>query len=331
MEPSLNPKPKSFFERPEGTTGIIFMIALGIGALVMMDRILPFLIRVMENTLYAMVLIGAIAAIVILLLNNRFRTSCAALFQLAMRWLTGLVIEINPIGILKNYIDTLRKKLESMEEHLGALNGQIVGLRRKIQEKEKEKEHHLGQAEQFKKQNDALNTQLAARKAAREDETTKTLSVHLERMQMLYKILLNMRDKAKFLLEDTVHTVEIKESEYKSIKEAHSAMQGARALIAGESSQKDMFEQAMQFVADDVAMRIGEMDNFMQISKEVLNGVDADMGILNDKGLKMLEEWEKKDSLLLGKDKDVLLNHSTPVTATTSPLGTVEADKYFNS
>jgi hypothetical protein len=321
--------PKKFFERPEGTTGIIFMIALGILGVVMLDRILPFIIRVMENTIYAMCLAGGIAMVVVLLLNNRFRTSMVALFQLAMRWLTGLVIEINPIGILKNYIDTLQKKLGAMEVHLGALKGQSTNLKRKISEKKAEMEHHLAQAEQYKKGNDALNMQLAARKAAREDETIKNFAVQLEKMELLYKILMSMRDKAKFLLEDTAHTVEIKESEYKSIKEAHSAMVGARALIAGESSQKDMFEQAMQFVADDVAMRIGEMDNFMQISKEILSGVDADMGILNDKGLKMLDEWEKKDSLLLGKDKQLLLNTTSTTAAPMSD--SMAADKYFGN
>ncbi len=323
-------KPKSFFERPEGTTGIIFMIIAGIAVVVMLDKILPFLIRVLENTLYTMFLLGVVAGIVVLLLNARFRNSMNALFQLTMRWLTGLIIELNPIGILRNYIDTLRKKLEAMENHLGALKGQITSLKRKISDKHKEMEHHLAQAEQFKRAGDTLNTQLAARKAAREDETIKNMQVHVDKMSLLYKILMSMRDKAKFLLEDTVHTVEIKESEYRSIKEAHSAMKGARALIAGETSQKDMFEQAMQFVADDVAMRIGEMDNFMEISKEILSSVDADMGILNDKGLKMLEEWEKKDSLLLGKDKQTLLKGPGAVPSPAT-VGSEEADKYFNS
>jgi hypothetical protein len=136
----------------------------------------------------------------------------------------------------------------------------------------------------------------------------KNLSVNLQKMEMLHKVLLSMRDKAKFLMEDTKHTVESKEEEYKVIKAAHSAMGAARAVIMGESSQKDMFDQAMQYVADDVAMRIGEMDNFMEISKEILSGADADMGILNDKGIAMLDEWEKKDSILLGNEKKNIIN-----------------------
>ena len=310
---NMSPKKKSFFERPEGTTGLIFMVIAAVALFVAADSILPFVLRVLQNTIQAMIMFGIIGGVVVLLLNERFRTAVSTLFQLAMRKLTGLVVEIDPIGILKNYVVTLRKKLDVMDEHIGELRGQVVGLKRKIDEKVAEKTKFLERAEQYKKGGDELNTQLNARSAARDDEMVKNLTVNLQKMEMLHKVLLNMRGKANFLMEDTRHTVESKEEEYKVIKAAHSAMGAARAVILGEASQKDMFDQAMQYVADDVAMRIGEMDNFMEISKEVLSGADADMGILNDKGLQMLGEWEKKDSILLGSEKSSILNGSQQV------------------
>lgn len=334
---SLNGKKKGFFERPEGTTGLIFMGLTALALFIAADSILPFILRVLTNTIHAMVLIGIIGAVVVLLMNDRFRTAVSTLFQLAMRKLTGLVVEIDPIGILKNYVTTLMKKLGIMEEHIGALRGQIVGLKRKIDEKVNDKEKELARAEQYRKNSDVLNMQLHSRNAARDSEMIKNLSVNLQKMEMLHSVLLKMRDKAKFLMEDTKHTVDSKEEEYKVIKSAHSAMGAARAVIMGESSQKDMFDQAMQFVADDVAMRIGEMDNFMEISKEILSGVDADMGILNDKGLAMLDEWEKKDSILLGKEKQAILGSTTKVSIPGVAVGVPsmvpaasDTDKYFN-
>lgn len=334
---SLNGKKKGFFERPEGTTGIIFMVLAAVALFIGADAILPFIINVLQNTLHAMILIGIIGSVVVLLLNDRFRIAVSTLFQLAMRKLTGLVVEIDPIGILKNYVTTLMKKLGIMEEHIGALRGQIVGLKRKIDEKVAERTKFLERAEQFKKSGNTLDTQLNARSAARDDEMIKNLTVNLQKMEMLHKVLLSMRDKAKFLMEDTRHTVESKEEEYKVIKSAHSAMGAARAVIMGESSQKDMFDQAMQYVADDVAMRIGEMDNFMEISKEILSGADADMGILNDKGLAMLDAWEKKDSVLLGKEKQAIIGSSAKVSIPGVAVGVPsmvpaasDTDKYFN-
>ena len=324
-------KKKSFWERPEGTTGMAFIAIAVVAFFIGANTILPFIIGVLQNTLYTMFLLGCIGAVGVLVANDRFRTAVTTLFQLAMRKLTGFVVEIDPIGILKNYVSTLMKKLGVMDEHIGELRGPILGLKRKIEEKIQERNTFLARAEQYQKQgNSPLDVQLNARSAARDDDMIKSLTGNLQQMEKLHRVLTEMRGKAKFLMEDTKHTVESKEEEYKVIKAAHSAMGAARAVIMGESSQKDMFDQAMQFVADDVAMRIGEMDNFMEISKEILSGVVADMGILNDKGLQMLTEWEKKDSVLLGNTKQVIIENVNKGMAPSLPEKVSVSSKFLD-
>jgi DNA-binding NarL/FixJ family response regulator len=324
-------KKKSFWERPEGTTGMAFIAIAVVAFFIGANTILPFIIGVLQNTLYTMFLLGCIGAVGVLVANDRFRTAVTTLFQLAMRKLTGFVVEIDPIGILKNYVSTLMKKLGVMDEHIGELRDQILGLKWKIEEKIQERNTFLARAEQYQKQgNSPLDVQLNARSAARDDDMIKSLTGNLQQMEKLHRVLTEMRGKAKFLMEDTKHTVESKEEEYKVIKAAHSAMGAARAVIMGESSQKDMFDQAMQFVADDVAMRIGEMDNFMEISKEILSGVAADRGILNDKGLQMLTEWEKKDSVLLGNTKQVIIENVNKGMAPSLPEKVSVSSKFLD-
>ena len=43
---------KSFWQRPEGVTGGIFMVALVAGGALLLNRILPTLIELTENTVY---------------------------------------------------------------------------------------------------------------------------------------------------------------------------------------------------------------------------------------------------------------------------------------
>jgi len=50
------------------------------------------------------------------------------------------------------------------------------------------------------------------------------------------------------------------------------------------------------------------MERFMQLSENFMDSVDLQNGIYEEKGLQMLEDWEKQaDSLILGNDKNVLI------------------------
>lgn len=65
---------------------------------------------------------------------------------------------------------------------------------------------------------------------------------------------------------------------------------------------------ALEAIATDVSSKMGEMENFMQMSEKIMNGIDLQNGVFEEEGLKMLEDWEKKgSSLLLGETKDELV------------------------
>ncbi len=59
-----NYTPKSFWKRPEGPFGMVVLVAIIVGAGVGLYVILPFLITLLTNTLYA----GALAAVLIAVL-----------------------------------------------------------------------------------------------------------------------------------------------------------------------------------------------------------------------------------------------------------------------
>ena len=60
-----------------------------------------------------------------------------------------------------------------------------------------------------------------------------------------------------------------------------------------------MFDAAMEAIADDVANKVGEMERFMEISSNIMDSVDLQNGIFAEEGMKMLEDWEQKSTLLL--------------------------------
>jgi hypothetical protein len=88
-------------------------------------------------------------------------------------------------------------------------------------------------------------------------------------------------------------------------------MKSAMNILSGNNDKKYMFDMAMEAIADDVGMKIGEMERFMDLSSNFMDSIDLQNGVFEEEGLKMLDKWEKEGvSLLLGKDKDLLVNNT---------------------
>lgn len=288
---------KSFWEKPEGTTGLIFIGIAVVAFLFFGNVILPFVITALQNTLHAMILGGVILAIITLAMNNKFRFLVGNMFKSVMRFITGMFITIDPIGILKNYIDVMEKKIQGIENNILKLSGQKRNIYENIQRSNKEVEEHMRMASAAKKQGKQEEAVLYARKASRAKESAENFTVIHEKMELLYKVLDRMKKSVNFLLEDTKDEVRVKEIEYKSIKAAHKAMSSAQDLING-SSERELFEQSMEHLAEDIGMKLGEMDRFMDATEHFMSGVDIQNGAWDEKGLEMLAAWENESTIL---------------------------------
>ena len=51
------------------------------------------------------------------------------MYKSVMRWITGIFVQIDPIGILKSYIDDLRSNLGKMNSQIAALKGTDVSTK----------------------------------------------------------------------------------------------------------------------------------------------------------------------------------------------------------
>jgi hypothetical protein len=85
MDSTAEVKLKSFWEKPEGKTGMLVAAAIvGVG-LIGLYKILPWLIALAANTLHLMLLLGAIGVVLFLITNPKVRATASILFQLIMK------------------------------------------------------------------------------------------------------------------------------------------------------------------------------------------------------------------------------------------------------
>ena len=309
-----NFRPKSFWEKPEGITGLLFMAGIVLGGGYLLYKALPVLIVLAQNTLYLALLLAALAAVLYMVLDPRMRNLIWFAYKSIMRSITGMFVQIDPIGILKSYVEALQDNLAKMSKQIGILKGQKRQLIQLMESNTKEIQTNMKLADQAKKQGQEPEIVLFTRKAARLQESNEKYDVLAKKIEVLERILNKMYENSGLLVEDMKDQVKVKEQERAVIRTSHSAMRSAMSVLSGDPDKRAMFEMAMESINNDVASKVGEMERFMDMSNSVMNSIDLQNGVFEEEGMKMLEEWEQKSSLLMldSKKDDTLQLKSAP-------------------
>jgi len=304
-------KQKSFWQRPEGVTGAIFLVALLAGLGILIISVLPLLISAMQNVLVLTGMIIGFAALLYVVFDRRMRNLVGYFYKSLMRSITGLFVKVDPIAILKGYVGSLEENLRNMNRQIGRLRGQMHKLKEIILNNQKEIRSNLELASEAKANNRQNVMILKSRKAGRLQESNMRLEDFYQKMEVLYRVLSKMYENSQILKEDIQDQVAVKEQERQAIHASNSAMRSAMSILQGDPDKRAMFDAAMEAIAEDVAGKVGEMENFMQLSSKFMESIDLQNGIFEEEGLRMLEEWEEKgSSLLLGAEKSSLLRQA---------------------
>jgi TolA-binding protein len=301
-------KPKSFWSRPEGITGALVLGLLIFGGGYVLASSIYAVLAFLSTTIGQAVMIVVLGTVIYMALDGKTRTLVSYMYKSLMRWITGLFVEIDPIGILKSYVDNLKGNLTKMNRQIAQLRGQMHKLKEMILNNKKEIDSNLSQASKAASVNKQAQVLLKSRKAGRLKESNMKLEDLYRKMEVLYRVLVKMYENSEILVEDIQDQVMVKEQERKAILASTNAMRSAMSVIKGDPDKKAMFDAALEAIADDVSNKVGEMERFMELSQNFMQSIDLQNGVFEEEGLKMLEKWEQESvSLLLGGEKETLL------------------------
>lgn len=291
-----NNKPtKSFWQRPEGLTGKIVLGALLVAGAWFWNIIAAFLLTLVVSTTKLIIAGVVLFALIYVLLDPKFRNLAWYFYTVTMKKLTSAFVEMNPIAIIKVYIQTLEKKREEMSEQINKMKGQIGILDRQIfkNSEEIDKQKELAKAAQSRGNN--MQVTLSAREVGRLDGSNSRLKPIKMRMEKMYTYMNKIYEASDYLIRDMKSEMSTQEREYNTIKAAYSVMRSASSIMKGDPDKRQIFEQALEFVQDDMGHKVGEIDRFMEMSASIMNTIDLENDVFQEKGLKMLEEMDKQD------------------------------------
>jgi hypothetical protein len=309
-------KTKSFWARPEGTTGMLALAAAGVGLYIAAPALLGFmtmLTALLGQTIAAVSLAAVLGALLFIISDKKFRTLGAYMFKSVMRKITGVFVEIDPIGIMKSYIESLIGKREVMEVSRDKLSGQITVLKKQINQNSSEYDKSMSMAALAHQKGNNSVFSVQSRQAGRLEKLNRdSLGPLLLQMEVHLRAINKYHEVTGTVIDDLKNEVSARKIERDMILASHTAMKAAKRILNGGGDAKELFDQAMEFVVEDFGMKMGEIDSFIENSKGFVEGLDMQNGVYEADALKKLQAWENKaDSILLGNSKAQLLDSST--------------------
>jgi hypothetical protein len=316
---------KAWYQKPENIL-VYGGLALG-GYFVLqgLDKILPLLNRVLENMLYTSVLFGGLAVVGFLLVNGDFHRLAWYGYKSAMRWITGRFVELDPIGIMQSYVETLGAKQEQIKKSLGALRGQAQSLDELIKTTARAHDESMSMAAAAKNRaasgQKGMRTemQLQARKAGRAEQSALTYQGLLNKIMAHIALIEKVDEASKFMILDLEDTIEVESKKREMIHASYKAMSAAKRILAADK-QREMYDMALESTTKDYFAKLGEITQFVEDSEHFINTMDLQNGAFETDALAKLEQWEERaNGLLEGGSGDT--KYKVLTSGTTSSAG----------
>jgi hypothetical protein len=312
METSIVPtnsqELKSYWNRPGGKFGIIAGLAI-LGAIGY--YVLPILTGIVWNTVNFLVAVAVLCILLYCLLHRKLRLSFFYLYEILMKKLVGIVIELDPFIIAEDYIHDMEEQREKLYKQSIEVDAQKEKLQLKIKEKEKEIEKLMHRAQAAKDNNMMPELGNASRQIGRLNEYIAQLTPIRDNLTRMGDTLTAIHKNSAYLIEDAKNELEVKKDLYKSITMGNKAMNSALKIFKGDPEKKLLVEQSMEYLKEDIASKLANMKKALSYSSDFMRSIDLDNATYEKEGLKLIESFSG--------DTEFRLKSSTTSTPTSNP------------
>jgi hypothetical protein len=286
----------SFWDKPEGTTGMIVGLGMlgGIGWAAY--KIMPYVADLMKNTFYAALFVVLTAALAYVVLEGSMRRALLLKYQLLMEALTYSIIKKDPAGTLRVTQKLARKRLEKIESARTEVGGQVQELKQTLDGFKKEADQYLDEAKHLQTHN---GSQADIEDRALKLQTLNEAYAELQPEYMVtnawYDKLTEARANLVRIDENTAFRIKIATIKFNATHKGRSAWRLVKAAFVGSEEIEGLQNTAFDIMAEDYSNSIGEIDALMQDSQQFLSAGALKTAVRTDKGMKLLEELSKRN------------------------------------
>ena len=279
---------KNLWKRPGGTFAKITGWAAIAAILYGIAKALPFLIAAASNLIILIVELVALAALLYLITSKDVRRIVKLTWLQIMRKLYGFVVNIDPINILQNGINEMRKKLEVVRENVTKLESLLVDMKRKVSEYKSEFERNVSKRRSLEKKlsdptvpsNEMLKykatLQLINNEITRGEAQIKSQNERIATSEKYLKVMKNLETAADFKVRDAENELRYRKNEYEQAKAQQKAMSSITSILKGSMTKSMEEELAMEQVTNTINSSIAEMNRLLDGSNDILVNFELD-------------------------------------------------------
>lgn len=312
---TTNPGGKSFWAltntAPESIAGKALLLAGGTAAAYYVVPVLTSIAWSLASLIGAAltITVGATAlfALGAIIIDGRLVKLLDYGYRLVVRGLLGFFITLDPIGIMKNYLQDVNKTIATFAEKISDLRKAINKAREDRNTFQQEYEEAMSMVSAAKKLNPAdpvINTE--SNKANRRHRSIQELDKLIAQMEAILGILERYFAKSKAYRDDLKDTIDFEARRRAAMKSAASAFSAARRILSGNDVGAEFYDAALEATQQQVAGMIGEMQQWVFESQDILKTFELQEAAAVERALKRLEEQEHGSKVLEYKPGDAV-------------------------
>ena len=302
----------SKWEKPGGTTGMI-VLGVVVGAIAInITPIMNFIAAACASTLSAIGMAAALFLVLYCLFDPRIRNIGSTIYFMIMRKIEGLLVDYDPISIVKRKIMQMNNKIQEITDNMGKLRGLIDKSEKRIQDKKKQCDHDFQLLNKYKEAGKTQDAAVYERQVTRLTEVIKNSETRLIQSKQWYEIMGKLKHQAELTVLDATNEVNERVEEWEMIKAQHKAFTSIVGIINGKDDQFSLFTRAMDHMADDISQKLGEMSFIIEETGGLMSKIDMDNLVMSDKANALLAQYNSGglDAVLLGSFAKQPIEHA---------------------
>lgn len=285
-------------KRPDSVAGKLALFAGAAFVAYHSLDILTFLNKVVWNTISIGVGVGIIAGTFLLLRDGRLLKLVDFGIQFIIRHIVGQFVAVFPIDVMKSRLSDVDKILQNVTDRLAELRGARVKAQNTLEQFSAERTEHDSKFEQLAEHpsdsadDDKAAMAFHASAASRRIESIGRFTNLVARMDLAIKIITKLKLKATYIRADIADNIVFTEQERKALKSATSAIRSIKAIMMGSGISGQLYDMALEAANEQAADMIGEMEQFLDDSKNVMRDFDLEQYAAVDEALDRLQSRE---------------------------------------
>lgn len=287
----------SFWEKPEGTTGMIFGAGIlgGIGWLAF--KIMPFIATMLETTLKTAILAGTIGVLTwVFVLDPTLRNRLWLLYTLVMEKFTYALIKRDPFAFLRVLRIRAQKKLQEVDERRKKVKGSLVAIHRELDSFKKEQtevQNNLNWMQRNGKPKEVVDDEASKLTSLAASITRMTNSCEV--IDGFYAVTTKVYEELVRFDAKTAWEIDHQEREYVAISETNTVLDIMMAVIKGTDENSQLRDKALSYVNTDYSQKLGRIESTMEDMSKFLEKADMKNSQYAEQGRKLLDDLNKRD------------------------------------